>query len=189
MASPLSMTETLKDLVSRFEDLKIEYMVTGSFAMGVYVPSRTTYDIDVVLEIREDQAESFERRFSPDFYVDSLSVRRAIGNESMFNIVSNVNGVKVDCIIRKGDAFERVKFQRREKADIEGIDFWVSSKEDLMLSKLQWARNTLSEMQLRDIARLAETGYDQPYLGDWIGRLDLGAVWDKVEEWKTQAEK
>src|SRR6185369_14583517 len=134
MLSPLSMTETLKDFVSRVDELGIKYMVTGSFAMSVYIPSRTTYDIDVVIEIKADQAAEFERRFSPDYYVDAHSIKRAVDSDSIFNIVSNINGVKVDCIIRKDSEFERAKFRRRQKVDLEGIDFSVSTKEDLILS-------------------------------------------------------
>lgn len=189
MASPLAMTETLKDIVERLDDLGIDYMITGSFAMSIYIPSRTTYDIDVVLKIKEGQAASFESRFAPDYYVDSVAVKRAISGDSMFNIISTINGVKVDCIIRKDNEFERIKFQRRQKAEFEGIDFWVSSKEDLMLSKLEWARNTLSEMQLRDIARLSETDYDHSYVKGWIIKTNLGDIWDKVEQWKILAAK
>jgi len=50
------MLATLKDVAERLDDLGIEYMVTGSFAMSSYATARTTMDIDIVLEINSADA-------------------------------------------------------------------------------------------------------------------------------------
>lgn len=146
-------------------------------------------DIHLVIDISSDQAEAFQQTFAPNYYVDLTAVKRAVREHSMFNLISNVNGVKIDCIVRNNIAFERLKFERRRHVDLEGIGFWVASKEDLILSKLQWARCSHSQMQFRDIVRLAVSGYDHKYVANWINREDLNETWTKVEEWKIQAEK
>ena len=40
--------------------------------------------------------------------------------------------------------FEADKVGRRRESEIDGIGFWVISKEDLILSKLAWAKDSLS---------------------------------------------
>ncbi len=44
-----SELEVLLDVVARLEDAGIDYMLTGSVAMSVYVEPRMTRDIDVVV--------------------------------------------------------------------------------------------------------------------------------------------
>jgi len=131
------MVATLVDVSERLHGLDINYMATGSFAMAAYVPARTTMDIDIVLEIRAADATRFERRFAGDYYVTASSIERAAQNSSMFNIISNSTLVKVDCIVKKQDPFEIEKFERKRRTKIGETEFWVISKEDLVLSKLK----------------------------------------------------
>ena len=44
---------------------------------------------------------------------------------------------------------------------------WIVSREDLILSKLLWARDSESELQLRDVKSLLEDTSDQEYLKSW----------------------
>jgi len=67
--------------------------------------------------------------------------------------------------------FEADKFGRRRESEIDGIGFWVISKEDLILSKLAWAKDSLSEKQFLDIGGLTESGIDDKLFLEQIGRL------------------
>jgi len=183
------MVTTLVDVSERLHSLSIDYMVTGSFAMATYVTARTTMDIDIVLEIKSSDATRFERRFAGDYYVTTSSIVRAFERESMFNIVNNSTLVKVDCIVKKKDRFEIEMFERRRRAKIGATEFWVISKEDLILSKLRWASASHSERQLDDILKLLESGADQAFLSDMVGKMDLIHVWQAFEEWKIRVAK
>ena len=183
------MLVTLKDVVERLDDLGISYMVTGSFAMSAYATARTTLDIDVVLEINPADANRFEQRFLDDYYVDASSVVRAASQRSMFNIINSATLVKVDCIVRKDESFEIEKFSRRRKSTIAGVEFWVIGKEDLILSKLQWAAISHSDRQFEDIRKLQEAGVDEELLTNRIKRMDLEDVWSAFETWKTRVSK
>jgi hypothetical protein len=189
MNKGISMIETLRDFVGKANQLGIEYMVTGSFAMSAYGDIRFTRDIDVVLQISEDQARLFARLFEQDYYVSEESVKRAILRRSMFNVINHEHGGKLDCIVIKDTDFARVSFGRRYKVQVSGIEFWTTTREDLIIAKLSWARDTHSEMQIRDIANLTSTEYDSDYVADWIGRLNLVNIWKEVDTWKTRQEK
>jgi hypothetical protein len=181
------MVATLIDVSQRLRDLGIDYMVTGSFAMSFYVPARTTMDIDIVLEVGPTDSTRIERRFAGDYYISAASVTRAYERSSMFNIVSNSTLVKVDCIVKKQDPFEVEKFERRRRAKIGKNEFWVVSKEDLILSKLKWAAGSYSERQFEDIQRLLESGVDKEFLSEMIRTTGLNGVWQAFEEWKIRA--
>jgi len=186
MNTGISMIETLRDFVAKMNELGIDYMVTGSFAMSAYGEIRMTRDIDVVIQIKEDRINPFTKLFEPGYYVSDESIRRAIANRSMFNVISHEHGGKIDCIVMKDTDFARASFQRRYKVSVAGVDFWTITKEDLIVAKLNWGRETHSEMQIRDIANLTSSEYDAAYVDNWVGRLQLEFIWREVAEWKTR---
>lgn len=183
---PLSLVESLRDFVGKAETLGVDYMVTGSFAMSAYGEIRHTRDINIVIELPLSLATKFAEMFAPDdYYISETSVRRAIERRSMFHIVDNRFGTKIDLIIHKETEFARESFARRRKAIVSRVAFWMSTKEDLIIAKLQWARDSKSELQIRDIANLTDAEYDADYVDDWIARLKLEVIWSEVDTWKT----
>lgn len=183
------MIETLRDFVAKANEFGVEYMVTGSFVVSAFGEIRFTRDIDVVLQITQSDIPKFTRAFESDYYVRDESIKRAVGNRAMFNLISQAHGGKVDCIVMKDTEFPRESFNRRWKASVSGVEFWATTKEDLIIAKLNWARDSHSEMQFRDIANLTSSEYDSVYAAAWIERLGLQRIWSEVEQWKTQREK
>jgi hypothetical protein len=181
--------DTLNDLVVRLNDLGVEYMVTGSVAMSSYVPARSTMDIDVIIQIERSDVERFEQRFAGDYYVSLDSIRQARERNSMFNVLNFETGIKIDFITKKPNAFEAAKFERRRRSRIGEIEFWVIAKEDLILSKLSWAKDSHSERQFEDIRRLIESGADTEMIDNEIADQGLGAVWQAYLEWTIRAQK
>ena len=55
------------------------------------------------------------------------------------------------------------------------------SIEDLILSKLDWSRESRSEQQRRDVGLLLEAPLDQAYLDEWAARLGLDGLLKEVE--------
>lgn len=43
----------------------------------------------------------------------------------------------------------------------------------LILSKLNWAKNTKSEMQMRDVAGILRNEYDEKYVRYWAKKLGI----------------
>jgi hypothetical protein len=95
----------------------------------------------------------------------------------MFNLIHQESVIKVDGIVRKQSPYRRAEFERRQRIAIEDFSTWIVSKEDLILSKLDWAKDTRSEMQLRDVRNLAATGCDEEYLDRWSTALGLSELW------------
>ncbi len=186
MPGSYSMIDTLREFVEKAGELSVEYMVTGSFAMSAYGEIRSTRDIDIVIQLPEKQASSFVASFGGTYYISEDSVRRAIASRSMFNIIKQPYGEKIDCIIQKDSDFARVSFDRRRLAKVSDIEFWTTTKEDLIIAKLDWAHDSGSEMQIRDIANLTSNEYDSEYVDAWILRLNLSDIWKQVEQWKIR---
>lgn len=165
--------EVLKDVVKRLEDAGIGYMVTGSIALSYYSEPRMTRDIDLVVECGARSAQEIAALFQPDYYVSEEDIVRALRGAGMFNILHTESVVKLDLIVRKETPFRRNEFDRRQKVSLPGLEAWMVSKEDLVLSKLAWAKPTMSELQLRDVRALLATGADVAYLRRWAAELSV----------------
>lgn len=165
--------DVIRDITTRFSGVGLEYMLTGSVAMNYYVLPRMTRDIDVVVALEPNDADRIVALLENDYYIDRVAVSRAITNETLFNAIHHESVIKVDCIIRKRTEYRRVEFERRRKVQIQDVNVWIVSKEDLILSKLYWARDSHSEFQLRDVKNLLASGYDAEYLERWTLNLGL----------------
>jgi len=181
----ISMNDTLHDFVTKVDELGIEYMMTGSYAMSAYGEIRMTRDIDIVIQLKRDDVDRFIEIFEKTYYLGRASVKRAVERRSMFNIISNEHGGKIDCIILKDSEHAKRSFDRRYKIRVSDVGVWVTTKEDLIIAKLNWAKESFSEMQIRDIANLTTSEYNLDYVSDWIEKLHLDEIWGKVDEWKT----
>ncbi len=168
MAVPFEDQEAvLKDVTDRFEKLEIPYMLSGSMAMVSYAMMRMTNDIDLVIEAKAEDAEKIIKEFESDYYIPQGRVRDAISRKFMFNLLHSTKIVKVDCVLKKDDEFQKLAFSNRKKITFTTFDVWTISRDDLILSKLNWAKKTRSEMQMRDIASIIRNGYDEEYVNFW----------------------
>jgi hypothetical protein len=176
--------ELLKTVAARLESAGIEYMMSGSMAMAFYSTPRMTRDIDIIIQVSVKDAAMILGLFQSDFYIDQESVRHAIVNRGMFNIIHSDSVIKVDLIVRKNEEYRIEEFSRKRKMTIDGATVWVVAPEDLILSKLVWAKNSQSELQLRDVRRLlhAVTRLDRNYLDYWAKNLGVSDLLEKAKE-------
>ncbi len=126
------------------------------------------------------QAERFVSLFSADYYVDRQTVVNAIAQRSMFNLIHNVTIIKIDCIVLKSDAYRQEEFARRKQIGLGDFQTWIVSREDLILSKLHWAKDSKSELQLRDVKNLLGPDCDTVYLRSRAERLGLDELLTEV---------
>lgn len=174
--------EILKMVGRRLDDLGIAYMVTGSMAVSYYAVPRMTRDIDVVVELTAEDARRLTDAFAGDFYVDRDAVRRAIDERGLFNAIHQASVLKVDFVVRKDTEYRREEFARRRRIRVGDQELSFVTPEDLIISKLDWARQTRSEVQLGDVRNVlaSVSTLDEGYLAHWIGRLGLDALYRDI---------
>jgi hypothetical protein len=65
---------------------------------------------------------------------------------------------------------------------VEDQEIWIVAPEDLILSKLEWAKDSRSERQLEDVRNLllSVPDLDKDYLARWAARLSVGALYREV---------
>jgi hypothetical protein len=127
-------------------------MLAGSFASAYYGAPRTTQDIDLVIAATSDQLRTFVQFLSKDQYsVDLDTALEARKHQSLFNVVDMATGWKIDLIIRKSRPFSEEEFRRRKLVNLQGRSLFVASAEDVVVSKLEWAKLAQSQRHIEDV--------------------------------------
>lgn len=166
-------------VAGRLEAAGIAYMLTGSFAANYYAVPRMTRDIDLVVALQAGDAGRFCALFEREFYLDRDAVHTAVAGRGAFNLIHQAHVIKVDCIVRKDSEYRRTELARRRRGSIEGQALCIVAPEDLIISKLDWMRETRSEVQLADVRNLLASvpDLDRAYLAHWTERLGLAALY------------
>ena len=175
--------DVLKLVCHKLESAGFLYMLTGSLAANFYAIPRMTRDIDVVVEILKPDVDRFVQYFQNDFYISKEAISDSIKHKSMFNVIHNRSAFKVDFIVRKDTSYRTTEFQRRRRVALDGEPIWIVSPEDLIISKLFWAKDSLSELQIKDVKNLLASikNLDLQYIHDWVQALDLHIVYEKMK--------
>jgi hypothetical protein len=129
-----------------------------------------------VIAVEPADASRLVALLETDYYVDADAVAEAITLQTSFNAIHHGGVIKVDCFTLKSDAFNTSEFARRRRVSIADFETNIVSREDLIIAKLSWCRDTRSEMQLRDIKKLLGGEVDGTYLDEWVARLGLADV-------------
>jgi hypothetical protein len=174
--------DVLRDVSERLTSGGVAFMLTGSVAMNYYAQPRMTRDIDLVVNLSADQTDLVIRLFEDDYYIDRQAVANAIARRSIFNIIHNRTVIKLDFIVLKDDQYRHEEFERRRQITLGDFQTWIVSREDLILSKLYWARDSKSDLQLRDVWNLLSSDCDRAYLNSRAENLGVKPLLDEILE-------
>jgi hypothetical protein len=182
IASPLRIQKQIdivRDFSERLDAADIGYMLTGSMALNCYALPRVPRNLDFVIELRPENAMAMVRLFSPDYEISREAVDSAIAEQSFFNLFHRESRIRINGIVCQQTNYRRTEFSRRQHVKFESFKTWIASKEDLIISKLHWARKSRSPQHLRDIRNLAATGCDIEYIERWTRALGIYQLWQE----------
>ncbi len=146
-----------RDILQTLEDIGAPYVIIGAFAAVVYGSTRTTYDIDIIVDLAEEHIQALAAAYPPPrYYADPEQMRRSIKTGTLFNIIDSERGEKADLIPLTMDARYRQVFHRRvrqsvEIAGTEPFQVWCARPEDIIFGKLLAWKEGRSQKHETDI--------------------------------------
>jgi hypothetical protein len=183
----MSQEEFFATVVQILNQLNISYMLTGSVASSFYGEPRSTHDIDFVVVIVPPDAKRLAKSFDKTrYYLSEESIQEAITYGNPFNLIDSYTGLKADFWPLKSDSYHQTCFDRRKKCRIFGIDTYIATPEDLILTKLEWCKlSGGSEMQFKDVLGIFEVqrkNLELEYIYKWSEHLGIKNLVDKLIE-------
>ena len=181
----MSQQELLIRVTDALEQQEISYLLTGSFASSHQGEPRASHDIDLVVALSEANLDLLCSQFPPPkYYVSAAAARDAVRRKSMFNLLDLEEGDKVDFWLLTDSEFDRSRFDRRIQQELWGSNIWLSTPEDTILAKLNWAkRSGGSAKQLGDVRGIfavQKERLDLTYINEWAARLDVVDLWNQI---------
>jgi hypothetical protein len=184
----MEILEVLQRVISKLEELRIPYMVSGSAASSFHAFVRTTQDGDLVVALGLDQVKKFAAAFAPEFYLDRASIRHALQMGGSFNLIHLESSLKIDFFPLRKRSFSQQEFSRRQPRLLlkESIaPAYVATAEDTLLSKLEWFRagGEVSENQWKDVVGILKVQADTldvAYLNQWARELHVEGLLEKA---------
>jgi hypothetical protein len=182
----MEFREVFRRVSEVLDSATVPYMLTGSFASSYYGVLRATHDIDIVIDPTQQSLKTLVSHLNEkDYYADLKAATDAHRELSMFNALDNQTGWKVDFIFRKSSAYAREAFQRRKGVNFHETMLFVASVEDVIVSKLEWAKMGESARQIEDVASVFKKQHaavDRPYIEKWITELGLSSEWARARQ-------
>lgn len=178
----LGQRDILLNIAESFNNLKINYLLTGSFAVSYYGLPRATHDIDFIIEIQKENLDKLKlvlKKLGKDYIYDLSDIEDPPAFSYQFNIYHPETGVKVDFWMVKDNNFEISKFKRKQEILIEKTKISIVSAEDLILNKLLWSKEIVSERHLKDcqgIIQIQGEKLDYKYLKTWAKKLGFSQL-------------
>ena len=182
----MSLEELLGFVVQSLDETGIPYMLTGSLAASYHGAPRATQDVDLVIEADVSALGRLaERLREAGLYVSDAAIQEAVASRGLFNAIDSASGWKVDFILRKDRPFSREEFEARQTITFAGLDLSIARAEDMVVAKLEWAKLSDSERQLRDVAEILNVQahlLDIEHIERWVDELGLGAQWGRARD-------
>ena len=168
-------------VIECFERLGIDYCIGDSVASSAYGIARATMDVDLIAKIETKHVDNLVKALEKNYYIDAGMITNAIQEKSSFNLIHLETMIKIDIFILRNQPYDLKAFERRQTDTLDeesARKFYLSSPEDVILSKLQWYHlsGRLSQQQWKDVLGVLKVqgdGLDLKYLKYWASKLKL----------------
>ncbi len=143
MSPQINALSFYMDVIRALEEIGAPYMIVGAFAGSVFGVTRVTFDVDILVDLRDDDFEALAARFPPPrYYADPEMMRNSTRLGMMFNLIDGEAGLKADLVPMTREPDYRVAFERRvrrsfEDAEGRSLSAWYAQPTDIIIGKLK----------------------------------------------------
>jgi len=201
MTDQVSVPSFYFDVLQTLEEIRAPHMIIGGFAAAAYGSTRVTFDIDIVVDLKEAHIQALARRYPlPRYYADPQQMRDSIRLGILFNLIDTERGQKVDLVPITMDPYYHQAFARRIRRSFEdpsGVESvaWFARPEDVIVGKLMAWREGQSHRHEDDIYSMLvfiylgadpslTSEFDETYVDQQARALgsQVATLWQRLQE-------
>src|SRR3989338_7392465 len=108
----MDFEKLITEISKILDTLKIIYAITGGYAVSIWGRPRSTFDIDVIIELSHSKLAVFSKALkaiSEMSYIDEQMVERAVERKGEFNFIHIESGIKVVFWVQDSSEFSKSK--------------------------------------------------------------------------------
>lgn len=166
-------------LLDALASLEIPFLVVGSLSSNVYGIARSTKDADVVVELGDRSVVEIATALGPAFRLDRQMSFETVTGTLRHEIEVVDDAFKIEVFQLSDDPHDRERFRRRTRADVLGREAWVPTAEDVIVTKLRWARSKDKD-DVRDVIAVQGDAIDWDYVHSWTDPHGTRGLLDEI---------
>lgn len=179
----MTSEEAVQAVIEALDATGIGYMLVGAFSVSRYGIARSTKDADFVVELGDRSIGDLLRRLGSGFDLDpQMRFERATGTTRQIISVPDVPFI-VELFQLSKDDHDQERFRRRRASRLFGLEVWLPSAEDVVVTKLRWALNagrSKDRDDVRGVLAVQGDALDFPYIRSWTDRHGTSALLDEI---------
>lgn len=178
----MTSEEAAMAVIDALEALHIPYMVGESLSSNYYGAARSTNDADFVVQLEVELLSSVMNQLGPAFRLDpQMSFETVTMTRRHILNVASIP-FRIELFHLSDDPHDQERFQRRRRVKLLDRESNLPTAEDVIITKVRWAKSNRSKDADDVQAVLAVQGdnIDWPYVYGWCDQHGTRALLDEI---------
>ena len=161
----------------------IPYMIVGSLASNFHGVPRSTRDADFVIELAPGRLETLSRSLPPELALEPQGAFEMVTGTMRYVIALAGSPFICELFVISDDPHDRERFARRVAARVFGRSAFLATAEDMIVTKLRWAREgrrSKDRDDVRNIIAVRDGELDWTYIRGWTDRHGTTPLLDEI---------
>jgi hypothetical protein len=179
----MTAAECIREVIDALDRLGVAFMVVGSFSSNVYGLPRSTKYADFVIQQGSQSLASVAAALHGAFSMDPQASFETVTGTTKYRFVHRQTDFEIEFFNLSDDEHDRLRFERRVRGNIEGRFGYLPTAEDVIVTKLRWARSAKRQKDIDDIRGILQVQagrLDLQYIRNWTERHGTHALLERL---------
>ena len=174
----------LAAVIDALNNLRIGYMLVGSYSSNVFGVARATKDADVVVELGQRRVSEIARLIGPGFRLQEQLTFETITGTVRYIIDVVDDPFRIELFRLSSDPHDQARFSRRQEVEAPALGrVFLPTPEDIIVTKLRWALHSgrgKDRDDARDVIAVQGERLDFDYIHRWAAEHGTRELLDEI---------
>lgn len=178
--------EATRIVVETLKRCHTPHMVVGGLSSNAYGIPRSTKDADIVLAVDGKALFAVAAELGPEFQLDDQASFEMVTGTLRYHLRVPAIAFEVELFLLSSDPHDQARFERRQMVSSTqiGTDIMVPTAEDVIVTKLRWAKIAKRDKDRDDVRNIIAVQGDEvldwDYIHRWCEAHETRALLDEI---------